>query len=108
MTAESERLGRESTRLAEELPTQRLAQEAKSLLEAFAERVLASVGEKVTDKVNDFSRTLLTKIDSEGGGGPGVKAAISGLTALTEGKSPVRAALGAGATGLKEKVKQFF
>ncbi|MFB9837910.1 SRPBCC family protein [Actinoallomurus acaciae] len=105
---EGDRLGRESADLAENLPTQRLAKEAKSLLEAFAERVLSSVGDKVSDKVNDLSRGLLEKVGDAEGASPGVKAAISGLTALTEGKSPVRAALGAGATGLKEKVKKLF
>jgi uncharacterized membrane protein len=104
----SDDLGKESAELTEALPTQRLAQEAKSLLEAFAERLLASVGDKVSDKVNEFSHGLLEKVGGEDGGGPGVKAAVSGLTALTEGKGPVRAALGAGATGLKEKVKKFF
>jgi uncharacterized membrane protein len=103
-----DRLSRESAELTEALPTQRLAQEAKSLLEAFAERVLSSVGDKVSDKVNEFSHGLLEKVGGEGGGGPGVKAAVSGLTALSEGKSPMRAALGAGLTGVKEKVKKFF
>src|SRR6476620_5733092 len=104
MAAES--LEKESTQLTEELPTQRLAQEAKRLLEAFAEKVLSSVGDKVSDKVNEFSSGLLEKVGGEDGGGPGVKAAISGLTALTEGKGPLRAALGAGMTGVKEKVKK--
>jgi uncharacterized membrane protein len=103
-----EDLGKESAELTEALPTQRLAQEAKSLLEAFAERVLASVGDKVSSKVNEFSHGLLDKVGGEDGGGPGVKAAVSGLTALSEGKGPMRAALGAGMTGIKEKVKKFF
>ena len=106
MATQDDRLGRESAHLAEELPTQRLAQEAKSLLEAFAEKVLASVGEKVSTKVNEVTTGLLEK--AEGEGGPGVKAAISGVRALNEGKGPIRAALGAGATGLKEKIKGFF
>lgn len=101
-------VGKESAELTEALPTQRLAQEAKSLLEAFAEKVLASVGDKVSSKVNEFSHGLLEKVGGEDGGGPGVKAAISGLTALNEGKGPMRAALGAGMTGIKEKIKKFF
>jgi uncharacterized membrane protein len=108
MTTEGDRLGRESAHLAEELPTQRLAQEAKSLLQAFAEKVLASVGEKVSDKVNEVSQGLLEKAESADGGGPGVKAAISGVKALNEGKGPLRAVLGAAGTGIKEKVKGFF
>jgi uncharacterized membrane protein len=77
-------------------------------LESFAEKALTSVGEKVSEKVSETAQMLLEKAKSEDGGGPGVKAAISGVTALTEGKGPVRAALSAGATGLKEKVKQLF
>jgi uncharacterized membrane protein len=108
MTTEGDRLGRESADLAEELPTQRLAQEAKSLLQAFAERVLASVGDKVSDKVNEVSHGLIERAEGEDGGGPGVKAAFSGVKALSEGKGPMRAMLGAAGTGIKEKVKQFF
>jgi uncharacterized membrane protein len=108
MTTEGDRLGRESAALTEELPTQRLAQEAKSLLQAFAEKMLASVGEKVSDKVNEVSQGLLERAGNEDGGGPGVKAAVSGVKALTEGKGPVRAVLGAAGTGIKEKIKGFF
>jgi uncharacterized membrane protein len=108
MTSEGDRLGKESAHLTEGLPTHRLGREAKSLLEAFAERVLESVGEKVSAKVDEFSHELLEKVESEDGGGPGVKAAISGVKALNEGKGPVRAAMSAAGTGLKEKVKKFF
>jgi uncharacterized membrane protein len=96
------------TQVTEGLPTERLAQEAKNLLEAFAQKALAAVGQKVTET----TRGLLEKAQSADGGGPGVQAAVSGVQALTEGKSPLRAALGAGATGLKEglkgKIKQLF
>jgi uncharacterized membrane protein len=108
MTSERDETGRESAGLTEGLPMQRLAQEAKSLLEAFAEKILASVGDKVSDKVNEVSHGLLDKADGQDGGGPGVKAAFSGVKALTEGKGPFRAILGAGATGLKEKAKGIF
>src|SRR3569833_1216749 len=106
--SEGERLGKESADLTEELPTQRLAQEAKSLLQAFAEKILASVGDKVSEKVNEVGQGLLEKAGNQDGGGPGVKAAVSGVKALTEGKGPVRAVLGAAGTGIKEKVKGFF
>jgi Polyketide cyclase / dehydrase and lipid transport len=117
MTSEREESGKESkdstvskesAGLTEELPMQRLAQEAKNLLEAFAEKILASVSEKVSDKVNEVSSGLAEKAGSGGDGGPGIKAAFSGVKSLTEGKSPFRAILGAGATGLKEKVKGIF
>jgi uncharacterized membrane protein len=95
-----------TTGLTEGLPTQRLAREAKNFLEAFAEKALASVGSMVTEKVGEATRGLLSQVGDQGG--PGAKAAVSGVTALAEGKSPMRAALGAGMTGLKEKVKQIF
>jgi uncharacterized membrane protein len=105
---EGNRPGKGSTGLAEGLPTQRLAQEARTLLETFAEKALASVGEKVSEKVSEVGHGLLEKAEAQDGGGPGVKAAISGVKALTEGKGPVRAALGAGGTMIKEKIKKLF
>lgn len=108
MTTDHDRLGGESADPAGGLNTQRLAREARSLLEAFAERALTSVGDKASHKVNEFSRGLLQRVGGEDGGGPGVKAAVSALTALTEGKGPARAVLGAGVAGLKEKVKSMF
>jgi uncharacterized membrane protein len=101
------RPGKGRTDLAEGLPTQRLAQEARSLLEAFAEKALASVSEKVGTTVSETTHRLIEKVES-GDAGAGVKAAVSGVKALTEGKGLFRAVLGAGATWLKEKVKQFF
>jgi uncharacterized membrane protein len=99
--------GKRRTDLAEGLPTQRLADEARSLLEAFAEKVLASVSEKVSTTVSETTHRLIEKVES-GDASPGVKAAVSGVKALTEGKGLFRAALGAGGTMLKEKVKKFF
>ncbi|MEO3785465.1 SRPBCC family protein [Actinocorallia sp. B10E7] len=92
--------------LLEDLPVRRLAQEAKGFLGAYAEKALASAGEKAGRKVSETAHDLLQRAEQEDGGGPGVKAALSGVGALTEGKGPVRAALSAGMTGLKEKIKQ--
>jgi uncharacterized membrane protein len=103
---ETNRPGNRGTALAEDLPTQGRAPEAKSALGTFAENALASVGDKVTQKVSDTTRVLLEKAEGEDGGGPGAKAAVSGVKALTEGKGLGRAALGAGGTMLKEKVKE--
>ncbi len=105
---ENNRPGKESVDLTENLPTQRLAQEAKNLLAAFAEKLLASVGDKVSTKVDEVGNGLLEKIGTDDESSPGVKAAVSGVQALNEGKGPLRAALGAGTTGLTEKVKGMF
>ncbi len=98
--------GGKVTGLLEDLPVGRLAREAKDFLGAYAEKALASAGEKAGQKVSDTARGLLEKAEQEDGGGPGVKAAISGVGALTEGKGPIRAAASAGMTGLKEKLKR--
>ena len=90
--------------LVEGLATERLVQEAKSLLEAFAQKAISSIGDKVTETAHGLIESLENRDDNS----PGVKAAVSGIKAVSEGKSPVKAALGAGATGLKEKVKQAF
>src|ERR1051326_1068332 len=81
---------------------QRLKTEAGGLVSAMTDRALASVQGKVenaTSRLTDFA---------EGGGGPGLMAAVTGAKDLTEGKSPARAYLGAGLAGVKEKVKGMF
>ncbi len=42
------------------------------------------------------------------GGGPGLMAAVTGAKGLAEGKCPVRSLLGAGMTGVKEKITGLF
>jgi hypothetical protein len=87
--------------LTEGLPTDRLFEEAKSLVGALLEKALEAAGHKVSETTHG----LIEKVES-GDGSPGTKALASGARALSEGKSPARAALGAGTTGVKEKVKQ--
>jgi uncharacterized membrane protein len=85
----------------EQLPTERLAREAQNFLDALADKALASITERLgesTDRLVDFLEH----------GGPGIKSAVSGVRALAAGKSPFRAAMSAGVTGLKEQVKQIF
>ncbi|GAA2405436.1 hypothetical protein GCM10010191_11600 [Actinomadura vinacea] len=89
------------TELTEGLPTERLAQEAQNFLNALAERALLSISDKLSESTDQL-------VDHLEQGGPGIKSAVSGLTALVAGKSPFRAAASAGATGLKEKVKKMF
>jgi len=63
---------------------------------------VASVRNKVegaADRLTDYV---------EGGGGPGVLAAVTGARNLAEGKSPVRSMLGAGFAGVKEKIAGAF
>ncbi|HET9080261.1 MAG TPA: SRPBCC family protein [Trebonia sp.] len=80
----------------------RLKEEAGGLVSALADRAMSSVKERVegaTGRLSDYV---------EGEGGPGLMAAVTGAKDLAEGKSPGRAMLGAGWTGLKEKVSGVF
>jgi uncharacterized membrane protein len=61
----------------------------------------------VRDTVHGVTERL-TEYVEQSGGGPGLMAAVTGARKLSEGASPGRALLGAGATGLKEKVKGLF
>ena len=80
----------------------RLKSEAGGLASALGDRALSSL----QDKVQDTAGRLTDYV--EGGGGPGLMAAVTGTKEMTEGKGPVRSALGAGAKGIGEKVKGMF
>jgi len=82
--------------------TDRLKSEARSLVGALGDRAVASLRGKVegaTGRLTDYA---------EGGGGPGMMAALTGARNLAEGKSPGRSMFGAGLAGLKEKVTGLF
>jgi uncharacterized membrane protein len=82
--------------------TERLKKEAGGLLKALGGKALSSVQGKVkgtADRLTDYA---------EGGGGPGIMAAVTGAKSLAEGKSPLRSMFGAGFAGVKEKVKGAF
>jgi uncharacterized membrane protein len=80
----------------------RLKDEANGLLGALADRAVSSLRDKMegaTGRLTDYV---------EGGGGPGLMAAVTGAKGMAEGKGPARSMLGAGFAGLKEKVKGMF
>jgi Polyketide cyclase / dehydrase and lipid transport len=80
----------------------RLKAEARSLAGALGDRAMSSVRDKVegaTGRLTEYA---------EGGGGPGIMAALTGARNLAEGKSPARSMFGAGFAGLKEKVTGVF
>jgi uncharacterized membrane protein len=94
-TAEKEKTAGETV---EQLPTDRLREQVQLLLAVLAERMLnraAGRVEGLTERLADYAEH----------GGPGMRAALSGGRALAEGKSPMRAALTAGMSQLKDKVK---
>ncbi|MCW2902347.1 MAG: integral rane protein-like protein [Streptosporangiaceae bacterium] len=97
MTERQERGG--GTGVSGGLQTHRLSKEAQNFLNALMERALSKLGEKL----GSSTERLVERLEN-----PGAKAALSGATKLAEGKSPLRAALSAGLTGIKEKFKKFF
>lgn len=86
----------------QERPLDRLKSEASGLAGAMAKRAISAARDKVegtTERLTDYA---------ENGGGPGLAAAVTGAKDLAEGKSPARAMLGAGTSGLKDKVSSLF
>jgi hypothetical protein len=80
----------------------RLKAEAGGLFSALTDRAMSSVH----GKVDDMASRLTSFADD--GGGPGLKAAITGARSMAEGKSPARSMMGAAFSGLKEKVSGMF
>jgi Polyketide cyclase / dehydrase and lipid transport len=80
----------------------RLKAEAQSLAGALGERAVGSVRDKLSGATGRLTEYV------EGGGGPGVMAALTGGRNLAEGKSPARSMLGAGFAGVKEKIAGLF
>ncbi|MQY06880.1 SRPBCC family protein [Actinomadura macrotermitis] len=68
-------------------------------------RLMDAVTTRVQNRLDQAARTLTAKAEH---GGPLPKAALAGVRALAEGKSPVRALLGFGWTLLKETLKKIF
>jgi len=83
-------------------PMDRLRNEAGGLVDALAERATTAVRNKVTGTTGRLTDYV------EGGGGPGLMAAVTGAKSAAEGKSPARSMLSAGFAGVKEKVKGLF
>ena len=83
-------------------PMDRLKAEAGGLVSALGDRALESVRGRVTGATGRLTDYV------DGGGGPGLMAAMTGAKGMAEGKGPVRSALGAGAKGVTEKVKGLF
>lgn len=83
-------------------PAGRLKAEAIGLVGALGDRALASV----TGRVQDAAGRLTDYVEE--GAGPGLMAAVTGAKDLAEGKSPVRALLGAGMTAAKQQAGGLF
>ncbi len=90
--------------LVSDLPTDRLMKEFEDFLGAVAERAVAFAADKVGTATERLTRY------AEKGGSPAGKAAATaaatGARALGQGKSPVRALMTAGMSGVKEKIGQ--
>lgn len=85
--------------LLDELPTDRLIQAGQALLAAMGQRAVNAVSdtvEQATERLTDYAEN----------GGPGLAAALTGAQSLTQGKSPLRAALAGGVSGTAGKIQQ--
>jgi uncharacterized membrane protein len=94
-----------------------MAQEESENRNALTDRLKGEVGNLVGALSNRAVTSLLDKVEGttgrlneyvEGGAGPGLVAAVTGAKGLAEGKSPARSVLGAGMTGVKEKISGLF
>ena len=83
-------------------PMDRLKNEAGGLADAVTKRAVSSVQHKLTGTTGRLTNYV------ENGGGPGLMTALTGAKNVAEGKGPVRSLLGAGFSGVKEKVKGMF
>jgi uncharacterized membrane protein len=90
-----------SNAATEALPTDALKEAGQKLLSLLVQRA----AQAATDRVAGLSDRLGDVAEH---GGTGLTAALSGGTALAEGKSPLRAALSSGVSGLTESVKNAF
>ncbi|TRV82024.1 cyclase [Streptomyces sp. 130] len=76
---------------------ERLKEELQNYLRARAEHTVTQLGHRLGESVS--------KLAEPGGGGGALKGLAKGGQALKDGKSPAQAAIGAGASHLKDKVK---
>jgi hypothetical protein len=83
-------------------PMERLKGEVGELAGALGKRAITGLLDKVEGTTGRLNKYV------EGGGGPGIMAAVTGAKDLAEGKSPARSMLGAGMTGIKEKISGLF
>jgi uncharacterized membrane protein len=77
-------------------PVDRLKSEAVGLLGALGNRALSSAGDRVKGTVGRLTNYV------DGGGGPGLAAAVTGAKDRAEGKGPARSLLGAGGAAVKQ------
>jgi uncharacterized membrane protein len=84
------------------LPTDRLRSEFQNLLGAVGDKAMNSVRDKVggvTSRLTDYA---------EDKGGSSLIGAVTGVKDIAEGKSPTRALMHAGTSGIKDKLKNAF
>lgn len=91
-----------AARSATKTPAEQLKGAVQELVTTVGERAVSSV----SDKVSSTTKRLSDYADRSGG--EGLKAALAGAGKLAEGKSPMRAALSAGMSKIKDKIKGMF
>jgi hypothetical protein len=95
----------------ESLADDQIKSEFQDLFSAAKDLAFTALQDKAMNSVRDTVRGVTERLNEyveEGGGGPGLMAAVRGAEKLSEGASPGRAMLGAGAAGLKGKLGNLF
>jgi len=85
--------------LTDDLPVDQLKEAGREFVQALMVRTLTGASGKIQDMTQRLSEA------AGDGGGAGTAMAAAGVKKITQGKSPLRAGLSAGAAGAKEKVK---
>jgi hypothetical protein len=88
-----------------------LKDDFQDLLSAARDLAFTALQDKALNSVRDAVHNVTERLNEyveQGGGGPGLMAAVTGAQKLSEGASPGRALLSAGTTGFKQKVKGLF
>jgi hypothetical protein len=96
--------------VASDQPGDDLRNELQDLISAGRDLAFSVLQDKALTSLRETVRGLTERLSDyvEEGGSPGLMAAVSGAQKLAEGKSPARALLSAGGTGLREKVGNLF
>ena len=85
-------------------PTELPVEELKDAFRGLGQALMVRTLQKAGGQVEGLTQRLNDAVDD--GGGTGAKMAATGAKKIVQGDSPLKAGVGAGLTGAKEKVKK--
>jgi uncharacterized membrane protein len=85
-------------------PTELPVEQLKDAVRGLGQALMVKTLEKASGRVDGLTQRLNDAADA--GGGTGAKMAATGAKKIAQGDSPLKAGVGAGMTGVKEKVKK--